>query len=166
MVECYWEHLIRYLLAAIIIVWATAALAGVGAASINNGGSTTTGGGVTMISTLGQSVAGFTSAPGSLHWAGFWSGDIPSANPLARVSSANQTADGSYISLVGKVATTGAADFNGFFYVEELDRSAGIRVSVPTRLVAGLLPGCSVNVIGTLRTAALASARYPRQSSS
>jgi hypothetical protein len=45
--------------------------------------------------------------------------------------------DGTLISLVEKVASTGSADFAGFFYAAETNRVGGIRVNSTTLPSAG-----------------------------
>ncbi len=65
---------------------------------------------------------------------------------------AKMLADGTYVSLSARIATTSASVFTGFFYIEEEDRSNGIRVAVPAGPVAGLARGSVVNVIGTIGT--------------
>ena len=119
--------------------------------SINSGGGLVTGGGYKLNSSIGQSAAGFVSNTSYLHWIGFWAGDLPEPTVPESIGAAKMLPDGTYVSISGRIATTSASDFNAFFYVEEEDRSSGIRVAVGAP-VAGLLRGSVVNVIGTLGT--------------
>jgi hypothetical protein len=119
--------------------------------SINSGGGLVTGGGYKLNSSIGQSAAGFVSNTSYLHWIGFWAGDLPEPVVPDSIGAAKMLLDGTYVSISGRIATTSATDFAGFFYVEEEDRSSGMRVAVPAA-VAGLVRGSVVNVIGTLGT--------------
>lgn len=56
------------------------------------------------------------------------------------------TADGNEIGLVGKVATAGTSEIGGAFYLEEPNRSSGIRVAT----VIPVIRGDKLNVVGTL----------------
>lgn len=69
----------------------------------------------------------------------------PSYQDLSRVSAARPVADGTAVQLTGKVVTR---SFGGIFYVQEDDRSAGIRVVWP----ASITPGTIVNVKGRMAT--------------
>ncbi len=121
--------------------------------SINSGGGLVTGGGYKLNSSIGQSAAGFVSNTTHLHWIGFWAGDLPEPVVPDSIGAAKMLPDGTYVSISGRIATTSATDFSSFFYVEEENRSSGIRVAV-SAAVSGLLRGSIVNVIGTLGTTA------------
>lgn len=122
--------------------------------SINCGGGEVASGSYVMTSTIGQSAAGLVSDSEYIHWIGFWAGEIADPVVCSSVSDAKSHPDGTLVSVGGKVATSAIGDFAGFFYVEEADRSSGIRVSIPPDDVAGLARGSVVNVIGTLGTTA------------
>lgn len=121
--------------------------------SINSGGGRVAGAGYALNSSIGQSAAGFVSNDTCLHWVGFWAGDLPEPVVPPSISAAKALRDGTYVSIGGRIATTSEGDFSGFFYIEEEDRSSGIRVAV-SGAVSGLLQGSVVNVIGTLGTTA------------
>lgn len=121
--------------------------------SVNAGGGAQTGGGIRLESSIGQSAAGYSEGAGLRHWIGFWhpeTGLTPEI--LWKIETAKRLPDGRYVSIAGKIATSGASDFNGFFYLEESDRSGGIRVTVPFWPVSGLEDGSVVQVTGTLGT--------------
>lgn len=118
--------------------------------SINSGGGLVAGGSYKLNGSIGQSAAGFVQSTSFLHWIGFWAGDVPTPTVASSVGAATQLPDGTYVSIAGKIATSGASDFSEYFYIEELDRHSGIRVSVPAGPLAGLARGSAVNVIGTL----------------
>ena len=120
--------------------------------SVNSGGGMVTGGGYKLNSSVGQSAAGFVNNTSYLHWIGFWAGDLPEPEVPPSIGAAKMLPDKTYVSIAGRIATSSATDFTGFFYVEEEDRFSGIRVAVPGGPVAGLLRGHVVNVIGTLGT--------------
>ena len=120
--------------------------------SINSGGGLVTGGGYKLNSTIGQPAAGFVQNASFLHWIGFWAGEVPNPTIVGAVSAAKLLQDGTFASISGKIATTSETDFSGFFYIEEADRSSGIRVAVPAGPIAGLARGSTVNVIGTMGT--------------
>ncbi|MGC8861644.1 MAG: hypothetical protein ACP5R5_02595 [Armatimonadota bacterium] len=119
--------------------------------SVNCGGGLVTGGGYKLNSSIGQAAAGFVSNTSYLHWIGFWAGDLPEPLVPDSIGAAKMLPDGTYVSIAGRIATTSATDFAGFFYVKEENRSSGIRVAVPAA-VSGLVRGSIVNVIGTLGT--------------
>ena len=119
--------------------------------SINCGGGLVTCAGYKLNTSIGQSAAGFVSNTSCLHWIGFWAGDLPVPVVPGSVGAAKMLPDGTYVSIAGRIATTSAADFSGFFYIEEEDRSSGIRVTV-SAAVPGLLRGKVVNAVGTLGT--------------
>ena len=68
---------------------------------------------------------------------------------VATIKEAKLLPDGTNISISGKIATTSDSDLPGFFYIEESDRSSGIRV---TPLVGGLQRGSVVDVQGMMGT--------------
>lgn len=120
--------------------------------SINSGGGVVSGGGYVMSSTVGQTAAGIVQNTSYIHWVGFWHGTTATPILCATTSDAKLHPDGALVSVAGKVATSAIGDFAGFFYVEEPDRSSGIRVALSPGSVAGLARGSVVNVIGTLGT--------------
>lgn len=122
--------------------------------SINSGGGTVSGGSYTLNASIGQSTAGFVSNSSFLHWIGFWSGDIPSPTVAQTAGAAKKLADGTFVSVAGKIASSSATDFTAYFYLQEPDRSSGLRVATPASAVAGLARGSVVNVIGTMATTA------------
>ncbi|MDH7601327.1 MAG: hypothetical protein QHI38_04185 [Armatimonadota bacterium] len=119
--------------------------------SINAAGCTAQGGGIHLSSSIGQAAAGFARDGNFLHWIGFWSGEAPNPGVLTAIGAAKTLPDGAYVSIVGKVTTTSAADFAGFFYIQEQNRTSGLLVVTP---FSTLIParGSIVNVIGTLGT--------------
>ena len=120
--------------------------------SINSGGGLVSGGGYNLNSTIGQPAAGFVKNTSYLHWVGFWAGEVPTPTVAAKVSDAKLWPDGTFVSIAAKIATSDAGDFANCFYVEELDRSSGMRVAVSPGLIIDLLRGKKVNVIGTMGT--------------
>lgn len=62
--------------------------------------------------------------------------------------------DGVWLSLDGKKVTAGTGDFAEFYYIEEADRSCGIRVQPPDPSVYVLSRGSLVDVQGTMSTLA------------
>ncbi len=120
--------------------------------SLNGGGGEASGGGYKINGSIGQSVAGFTSNTTFLHWVGFWAGETRSPIVVTDIGALKKYADGTYVSIAGKIATSSEADFDGFFYMEDASRASGIRVAAEAAGVAGLLRGSVLNVIGTLGT--------------
>jgi hypothetical protein len=119
--------------------------------SVNSGGGTMSGGAYGLDGSIGQASAGFVQNTTFLHWVGFWSGEVPIPILVETPHAAKLLNDGAFVSIAGKIATSGQGDFDLFFYVQEENRSSGIRVAVPAA-VAGLARGSVVNVIGTLGT--------------
>ncbi len=122
----------------------------------SSGGASTAGGTFTMKSTFGQPAAGYVEGPNLRHWIGFW---LPGqagtgAIPCATAAAAKGYADGTVVTVSGKIATSATSDYTMFFYVEESDRSSGIRVNLSPWSVAGLARGSVVSVSGTLSTTA------------
>ena len=120
--------------------------------SINSGGGLVAGGSYKLNSSVGQPTAGFVQSIDYLHWVGFWAGQVPDPTPVPTIGVAKLLPDGTLVSIAGKVATTSETDFADFFYVEESDRTGGIRVSTPGAPIVGLIRGTVVNVIGVLDT--------------
>lgn len=120
--------------------------------SINCGGGVGTSSAYMVNATAGQTAVGLSTNSNFLHWAGFWSGEIPTPAVAATPAAAKMLANGAFVSTAGKIATTSRTDFADYFYIEEADRSSGIRVSAPASAIAGLDRGSVVNVIGTLAT--------------
>jgi hypothetical protein len=100
--------------------------------------------------TLGQSVAGNAASASFRAYLGFW---VPQASTVAigSLDEAKGLVDGSAVSIAGKIATTDLGDFAGFFYIEEPDRSSGIRV-VSSSVTGILARGKTVSLEGTLAT--------------
>ena len=67
------------------------------------------------------------------------------------VSAAKALPNGTYVSLSGKIATSGGGNFADRFYIEEPDRSSGIQVQ-PSSSFANVTAGDTVSVSGTLAT--------------
>lgn len=122
--------------------------------SINSGGGKVSGGGFVLNGTVGQAAAGETSGTSLLHWIGFWVPEQEFPDPVVVVSAAEAKLepDGTLISISGKIASSAAGEFADFFYMQESDRSSGIRVSAPLGAIPGLVRGSVVNVIGTMGT--------------
>lgn len=122
--------------------------------SVNCGGGVVAGGSYRLDSSVGQSAAGFVCNASSLHWAGFWAGEVPNPVVALTAAAAKMHPDGTWVSLAGRIATSAAGDFAGFFYIEDPYRTSGIRIAVPPAGIAELARGGVVNVIGTLGTTA------------
>ena len=119
---------------------------------IGSGGGAAEGGGYKLNCTIGQPAAGFMNGASLLHWVGFWGGDAPTPTVVTDVASARLLADGTLISIAGKIATSAVGDFAGFFYVEESGRHGGMRVAVSPGTIPDLARGSVLNVMGTLDT--------------
>jgi len=119
----------------------------------NSGGGVMSAGGYKVNGTIGQPATGFTKNTSFLHWIGFWSGEVPAPTVAPTVAAAKLLANGTFISVSGKIATSAEWEFPGFFYLEESDRSSGIRVAFPVGAVSGLDRERSVvSVLGTMDT--------------
>lgn len=103
-------------------------------------------------STVCQSAAGLVWNTGFLHWGGFWGGEVPTPTFVGAITQAKTLPDGAFVSAVGKIATSAAGDFRGFFYFEDVTRASGMRVAASAGAMSGLSRGNVVNVIGTLGT--------------
>jgi hypothetical protein len=66
------------------------------------------------------------------------------------MSDVKGTRGGTLVCLTGEVAVSDKDDFADFFYVEQPDRSGGIRIAAPPASIEGLLRGSIVDIIGTL----------------
>jgi uncharacterized protein YdeI (BOF family) len=97
--------------------------------SINSGGGLVTGGAFRVNSSIGQPAAGSTQSTSFLHFVGFWADGVPAPTIVANISNAKKLADGTFVSISGKIATSASGDFADFFFVEESGRSSGIRVA-------------------------------------
>lgn len=71
-------------------------------------------------------------------------GPAPGAS-MQTVADAKASADGTAVQMTGKVVTCA---FGGFFYIEEADRSSGIKVLDSF----GLVPGDTITIVGTMLT--------------
>jgi hypothetical protein len=69
--------------------------------------------------------------------------------PALDVASVKGHLDGSTVGLYHKTVTAGSDQLAGCFYIEELDRRSGIRVTTPEQVSEGAI----VDVIGVLDTA-------------
>lgn len=119
----------------------------------SSGGGSTAGASFTMRSTFGQPAAGYVVGGTFRHWIGFWFGGGlggPDPIPCAAVTDAKMYADGTLVSLSGKAVGSSVGDFPDFFYVEEEDRSSGIRIAMPPPGDVGRWS--IVSVTGTLST--------------
>lgn len=79
---------------------------------------------------------------------GLWAEDtfrIVVAHPYGRISQARNNPDDTWVSLTGKVVTGQLASYS---YIEETDRTAGVRIAA----VGGFAPGQIVSVSGPLGT--------------
>lgn len=79
---------------------------------------------------------------------GLWAEEtfrIVVANPASTIGLARKLADGEWVSLTGKITT---ARFTNYYYVEEPNRTSGIRVST----TSGYPPGYEITVAGPLST--------------
>ncbi len=119
--------------------------------SVNAAAGVAQGGGRSLTCSVGQAVTGFVMNPQYLHWIGFWSAEVSTPTAASSIGSVKALPDGTYVAIVAKVATTSAADFAGFFYVEEQDRTSGLLVITPLS-IPDIARGSIVNVIGTLGT--------------
>jgi len=127
--------------------------------SINSGGGAMSGGGFVLNGSAGQSTAGQASGSSILHYIGFWVPEHEGEPPPEPVvvdspAEAKLQPNGTLISISGKIASSAAGEFDGFFYMQEEDRSSGIRVAVSLGDIPGLIRGSVVNVIGTMGTTA------------
>ena len=84
------------------------------------------------------------------------SGAIANVQPAPRptLASAKALPDGSVVTLTGMVVSAGSDQFKDCLYVQELDRSSGIKVQYGTGGGPVLSKGTIVNVIGKLSTVA------------
>ncbi len=127
---------------------------------VSSGGGEMSGGPYKINGTVGQPAAGFTKNTSFLHWIGFWAGEVPTPTVVPTIAAAKLLADRTFISVSGKIATSAEGDFSGFFYLEESNRSNGIRVAFPIGAVSGLVRGKSVvNVLGSMGTTTPAGER-------
>ncbi len=150
----YWHRLLGMALSAAFISPAALAQYQINWYSTNSGGGTSSGGGYVLSGSIGQSVAGYAENAQMKHWIGFWVGDSGSATVVSKISDLKTLDDGTLVSFAGKIATSADSEYSGFFYVEESDRSSGIRVAAASGAVPALMRGSVVNVIGKLGTTA------------
>lgn len=141
-----------------ILICATGAIAANYAikwSSINGGGGMSSSSTYKMGSSIGQAVTGRVTSASYIHNIGFWVGDSKKITvlDLDSLDQAKKTADGEWVSLSGKVATSGSDDrFGGFFYIEESTRASGIRVVSSQWPIADLNRGSVVKVVGMMAT--------------
>lgn len=106
-----------------------------------------------LTGTLGQPVVGFSIASGKQEWAGFWAVEAPASTVIVvGTHAAKLAADGTPVSASGTIATAAIGDFAEFFYIEEPNRSSGIRVAIPPSAVTDLIRGSVLDVTGTIGT--------------
>lgn len=127
---------------------------------VSSGGGSSTSASYQLSSTIGQPVVGFVKSAAVLCWAGFWSGDMPTPEVVQGIADAKKRADGAFISTSGKIVTSAAGDFCDFFYIEDHDRTGGIRVAASPDGVEGIARGSVVNVIGTIGTTAVGERQF------
>ncbi|MEN6521869.1 MAG: S8 family serine peptidase [Armatimonadota bacterium] len=70
------------------------------------------------------------------------------------VTAAKALSDGSIVNLQGKIVSAGTDQFDNFFYIQEPDRSSGIRVQYGIGGGPSVTAGMTVNVAGTMTTVA------------
>ena len=101
-------------------------------------------------------VSAYNVAHGPQPYALIVSGPLTTAQPSSHgtVAAAKALPDGSVIAFSGKLVTAGTDLFKGRFYIQELDRSSGIRVDYGPGGGPVVTTGSTVNVTGTLTTAA------------
>ena len=101
-----------------------------------------------LADTVAQPVVGVSSGGGLVLEHGVWHSGRESTY-IASVSELKKVRDytDNLISLYGKPVTAGANEFGDCFYIEDADRSSGIRVENATATM-----GSEVGVTGTLRT--------------
>ncbi len=121
---------------------------------VAGGGDTGTSFSYDMTVTAGQPAAGLAQGTSTLNWIGFWTSEMDAPTVAPSIAGARMLADGTYVSIAGRIATSGNGDFADFFYVEESNRTSGIRIAAPPSAVSGLANGSVVNIIGTLGTSA------------
>ena len=119
----------------------------------SGGGQGLTSNSFAMEGTLGQSVAGYAESNSFAAYIGFWVPEETNTPPteINSLDEAKTQTDGTKVHTTGKVATSAATDFTGFIYVEESDRSSGIRV-VAQSITGALVRGSEVEVTGTMST--------------
>jgi len=117
-------------------------------------------GSYSLSGTIGQAVVGTMTGGIYTLQSGFWHTVAAAQAPeeIADLTDAKSKADGKLVHTAGKIATTGFSDFTGFFYIEEPDRSSGIRV-VATTTLGSVVRGATIEVTGTMATTA-AGERY------
>lgn len=120
--------------------------------SVNCGGGQVAGGPFRINCTIGQPAVSFVKAANLLHWIGFWAEEMPSPTAAVNIADIKLMSDGVFVSTSGKIATSAVDDFAQFFYIEDLHRTNGIRVTVSLSSIDTLARGSVVNVIGTLGT--------------
>ena len=98
--------------------------------------------------TAGQPAAGFGQGTSQLHWIGFLTGEMAVPTVAPSILAAKLMPDGTFVSLAGRIATSAIGDFAEFFYIEETNRTSGIRIAAPPSAVSDLARGSVVNVIG------------------
>ncbi len=100
--------------------------------------------------TLGQSVAGYASSADYGLESGFW---VTGPTPVVvnGLNAAKALADDTYVQVTGEIATTDYSNFSGFFYIEDSNRTGGIRV-VATSMSGTLARGMTVSLTGYMDT--------------
>ncbi len=103
---------------------------------------------------VGQGVAGAVSDSSLIGLLGFWAGETPVPVVIQRLADAKMLDDGTLVSIAGRVASSAAGEYDGFLYIQDPDRTSGIRVAAPLSALQGVARGSIVNVIGRLGTTA------------
>jgi hypothetical protein len=150
------------------VVLALALTSGVSAANfaidryvIGGGGGGYSSASFALVGTVGQTVVGYSSSATFGLDSGFWVPEGPIGPPpveIAILDQAKLLGNGQGVHVTGKVAVTDFSDFASFFYIEEVDRSSGIRV-VASSVNGTLAKGATVEVTGTMATTS-AGERY------
>lgn len=103
------------------------------------------------------SVTGYNVPHGPQPYALVISGAVlPGGQPTvtAKVSTAKEQSNGATVFLMNKTVSAGTNQFNNFFYIQEPDRSSGIRVQYGPGGGPSVTAGMTVSVAGTITTAA------------
>jgi hypothetical protein len=99
-------------------------------------------------------VKGYNVPHGPQPYALVVSGAVTNVNPTAitTIADLKSRADGIVVRLTGKSVSAGSDQLKGRFYIEETDRSSGIRVQFGPGGGPTISPGQVVSVTGTLTT--------------
>ncbi len=114
---------------------------------ISGAGGSSTSADYALNGTLGLPVAGRSSSADYALQTGFWFSQTSTPLAVSTLDNAKSLANGAYVQVTGKIATTDYSNFSGFFYIEEPERSSGIRV-VATSMSGTLAKGMTISVTG------------------